>query len=457
MRNCRLIQDGPGAELPPKPRQQNALRAEDANFDLRDYRLIQDGAGAKLRDCLGFYRRNRFHGEFFLLNGLQHELLYRHETSPGFVYRNVRYRNIRESQSLYNLYILTGLPTSHNKLDNKKQKNIYRDDIEANRQDRKKQFETGCPPDRRQGKSNKRPGKSEDQKAPYPIFATRHAPCVNKDTSQQDRIANSHEERRPRKQIAHNAIIRQPISTRVKYHAGKNITLFVAQGNYGVDAHGAARRNVTRGERYRGQDHSYASERKRIGGAHAVQHAGHQTCQRQSGHNADAHTDQRHLRAVTENQPQPVTTLRSQRDAYAELARLLPHQIRNDAVDSQARKQQREQRERAEENHRKTLARNRAGNNFVHGLRARHNLFAVHALNGVPYRIEQPGLRPLRTHHRAHAHRRERHGGVRQLHERKVKLRTKTFGIVGIESPLLHVSRHAHNLRREFGLADFQE
>ena len=75
------------------------------------------------------------------------------------------------------------------------------------------------------------------------------------------------------------------------------------------------------------------------------------------------------------------------------------------------------------------------------------------------WRIESnnPGLRPLRTHHRSHAHRRKRHGSVGQLHERKIKLRTQAFGVVGIETPLLHVGRHAHNFRREFGLADFQE
>src|ERR1700722_9097485 len=91
--------------------------AENARFGQRDYRLIQNGASAELRDRLGLYRRNRFHSKFFLLNGLEHELLYRHEDSPEFAYRNVTYRNVRESQSLCRPIILTGLPTSHNNLD----------------------------------------------------------------------------------------------------------------------------------------------------------------------------------------------------------------------------------------------------------------------------------------------------------------------------------------------------
>src|SRR6202021_593352 len=82
-------------------------RAGYTTFDRQDCRLTQDGAGAELRASLGLYRRNRFPSEFLFLNGLEHELLYPHEDSPGSTFRNVR-----DSQSLCNLYILAGLPTA---------------------------------------------------------------------------------------------------------------------------------------------------------------------------------------------------------------------------------------------------------------------------------------------------------------------------------------------------------
>src|SRR5215469_193770 len=58
---------------------------------------------------------------------------------------------------------------------------------------------------------------------------------------------------------------------------------FVSEGDQGVDAHGAARGNVTGRKRNESQREGHASEGERIVRAHAVEHFGHQARQAERG------------------------------------------------------------------------------------------------------------------------------------------------------------------------------
>src|SRR5271156_4349318 len=75
----------------------------------------------------------------------------------------------------------------------------------------------------------------------------------------------------------------------------------------------------------------------------------------------------------------------------------------------------------------------------------------------MPNRSEAAWGRPAGAHHDPHADGRQSHNVVRQLHERKIKLRAKPLGVVRIEAPLLYVRNDADNFSLYISLANFQD
>jgi len=65
------------------------------------------------------------------------------------------------------------------------------------------------------------------------------------------------------------------------------IKLFVAQGDHGIDAHGAARGDVTRGERDDHEQQCDDGERQRIGSGDPVEHSGHEAREGERGGDSD--------------------------------------------------------------------------------------------------------------------------------------------------------------------------
>ena len=75
--------------------------------------------------------------------------------------------------------------------------------------------------------------------------------------------------------------------------------LFIPQCNDEVDTHGAARRQVTRKERYRYQKQRYRCEGNGVRGLDAIEKALQQTSDRHSRDKTDGHADSARMTPTT--------------------------------------------------------------------------------------------------------------------------------------------------------------
>src|SRR5258705_35895 len=82
-----------------------------------------------------------------------------------------------------------------------------------------------------------------------------------------------------------------------------------------------------------------------------------------------------------------IPALRAEGQTDSELVCPLANEIRNNAIESEARQQQRQERKGVEQDHREPLRRQRAGDHLVHGLRSRDDTLLVvvldHTSNGI--------------------------------------------------------------------------
>src|SRR5262245_27846686 len=117
------------------------------------------------------------------------------------------------------------------------------------------------------------------------------------------------------------------------------------------------------------------------------------------------------------DEPRHVPALRAQRESDADLLRPLADQIRDDAVEANARQKKRHCGEGVEQDHRKALRGQRAGDHLIHRLRSGDDVLAVLALRHVAQRGPERRGWYLGARYYAHAWR-----AARQLPERFVEL-----------------------------------
>src|SRR5262249_33211686 len=138
--------------------------------------------------------------------------------------------------------------------------------------------------------------------------------------------------------------------------------------------------------------------------------------------------------------------LRTEREPDADFVRPLTGQIRNNAVDSDAGKDERECGENTEQVHCEAASRERVGNGFVHRFHAIHNLLAVRFFYGVANGAQQGVWRNTRAHYELAAFGQQRHEFVRDLHHGKIELRLDGRVRVTVEPPVLDVASNADDL-----------
>ena len=109
---------------------------------------------------------------------------------------------------------------------------------------------------------------------------------------------------------------------------------------------GAARRQPAGNERDDDEHESYGGKGERVVRGDAEELRAHQAGKPECQHNAEGHTDQSHGCSLTENEAENVTALCAEGHADADFARALADQIRDDAVDADAGKPQRDARRR---------------------------------------------------------------------------------------------------------------
>jgi hypothetical protein len=125
--------------------------------------------------------------------------------------------------------------------------------------------------------------------------------------------------------------------------------LLIAEGNHGIDAHGATRGDVA-GEQGDNEKHSgNGGESERIAGADAVEEARHQPRQSKGRKQTDYDAYEREAGSMREDQTHDVTPLRAKRDANADLVGLLRDGVGEDAINSNRRQKKRSDGENPQE------------------------------------------------------------------------------------------------------------
>ncbi len=113
--------------------------------------------------------------------------------------------------------------------------------------------------------------------------------------------------------------------------------LLAPQRNDGIDAHRSPRGNVTRCDRNNNHQHGHTNEGNWVMRTDAEELVGHETRESHRGNDANRDANERHPRPVSNYQPQHIVLLRPQGHAHADFVSPLADQIRNHAVDSDAR------------------------------------------------------------------------------------------------------------------------
>ena len=142
--------------------------------------------------------------------------------------------------------------------------------------------------------------------------------------------------------------------------------------------------------------------------------------------------------------------MRAQREADAEFVCPLADEIRNDAVETDARQQQRHHRKGVEQDHREATAGQRVGNHLIHRLRSGDDVLAVLALYDAADRVKS-AVSAFPAPPSARTTTPTPDDPARNLPERFVELRLERLLVIRIETPLLHVPDHADDLQRVLG------
>ncbi len=169
----------------------------------------------------------------------------------------------------------------------------------------------------------------------------------------------------------------------VRIHSRKEVILFVAEGNDGVDAGGTARREVGSSDGNERQQRSGADKCDRIGGADAKEETAQGTRKNESEGDAHRNADQRKAEAFAYNDAKDLAGTSAERDANADLADAQGYGIRHDAIDADSRKDQSQSSKDAEQPGAEAGLRHVGGNIFFHGSNADERLVGVNFLKGA--------------------------------------------------------------------------
>src|SRR6266849_8164883 len=116
--------------------------------------------------------------------------------------------------------------------------------------------------------------------------------------------------------------------------------LFVAQGDDGVDAHGASRGYVAGDERDAAEQNRDTEERERIVGADAIDQGGDEASETERSGQADADADKCYAHALAEDHTKNVGGGSAKRDADADFVGALASEVGNYAVDADSGERQ---------------------------------------------------------------------------------------------------------------------
>ena len=124
--------------------------------------------------------------------------------------------------------------------------------------------------------------------------------------------------------------------------------LLVAEGDEGVDAHGAERGDEAGDERDGHEQEGDAGKGERVGAGYAHKLAAQEARESESAAEADEDAERGQKHSAAEDHAQHVLLACAERHADADFMRALARGVGGDAVDSHGRENQREQTERAD-------------------------------------------------------------------------------------------------------------
>src|ERR1700758_4480000 len=108
--------------------------------------------------------------------------------------------------------------------------------------------------------------------------------------------------------------------------------LFVTQSDDGVDASGAARGEITRGDADQGQEKRYGEEGGGIGGADAVEKRAQEASKREGSDQAGAYAEEGDACAFADDAAKHVGGLSAESDADSDLTGALGDDVRHHAI-----------------------------------------------------------------------------------------------------------------------------
>ncbi len=110
--------------------------------------------------------------------------------------------------------------------------------------------------------------------------------------------------------------------------------LLEAQRDHGIDAHGAACRQVAGDERDGGEQEANGGEGDGVGGAGFEKYGAQESREPEAEQESDQQADENQPDAVAEDEAEDVLTLRAEGEANADFVGALPRGVGNEAVDS---------------------------------------------------------------------------------------------------------------------------
>src|SRR5690348_7989775 len=169
--------------------------------------------------------------------------------------------------------------------------------------------------------------------------------------------------------------------------------LFAAHGAYWVDAHGAARRDVTGQQGDGDEQRGDARERGGVGRRNAVEQLRHQPREYECAHKAQRRADQRQSEALANNQQENIFAAGAERNANADLVRAPRDRVADHAVNSNGSQRQRNGCKYTEQQHLKTRLRVGFRDDTVHGEDVGDRQIAIKRPNGALHgRCERGGI-----------------------------------------------------------------
>src|SRR5205085_8185193 len=159
---------------------------------------------------------------------------------------------------------------------------------------------------------------------------------------------------------------------------------FVAKRNQGIDAQRATGGDVTRHQRDRRKQNRDGDKGCGVGGTDAIDHVGHETCQRESRGHAEQQAKRGEAKAVRKYEPQDIVSSRAKGDTDADFARALRDAVGHYSVDADSYQDQRERGEERKKQEIQALGAEGKGRHFFNGPTARNGKTLVYGPDTNP-------------------------------------------------------------------------